>query len=95
MTARDRGKSPAPPKGASAPGMPLTEASVGQKVILVAVAGGAGLRHRLAEMGLMPGARFRILNRGQPGPVLVLLGDTRLMLGRGMVHRIRVRPAGP
>ena len=87
MTAREAGKIPAPT-------MPLSEARIGQDVVLVAVAGGHGLRHRLAEMGLMPGARFRILNCGQPGPVLVLLGDTRLMLGRGMVHRISVRPAG-
>jgi len=96
MTARESGTGGrGPAKGTAAPAMPLTEASIGQEVVLVGIRGGHRLRHRLAEMGFMRGVRFQILNRGRPGPFLVLLGDTRLMLGRGMVHRIRIRPVGP
>ena len=73
--------------------IPLGEARVGQEVVLVAIEGGHRLRHRLAEMGLMRGVKFQILNCGRPGPFLVLLGDTRLMLGRGMIHRVMVHPA--
>lgn len=73
--------------------MPLALAVVGQEVVLASVAGGRGLVHRLAEMGLGPGARFRVLARGRPGPFIIGLGAGRLILGRGMVHRIRVRHA--
>jgi Fe2+ transport system protein FeoA len=72
------------------PAMPLTMALVGQTVRFVS-AEGAGLAHRLAEMGLTPGEKIHILHRG-PGPFLVTVRGSRLMLGRGMVHRILVRP---
>ncbi|MCK4601525.1 MAG: ferrous iron transport protein A [Phycisphaerae bacterium] len=72
--------------------MPLAMASLGQEVELVTVNGGRGLLHRLAELGLRTGVRFRILTQGQPGPFIILLKDTRLVLGQGMVHRILVRP---
>ena len=72
--------------------MPLAIAAVGQEVVLAAVDGGAKLQHRLAEMGLMPGARFKIINNSQPGPFIILVKDTRLVLGRGMVHAVTVRP---
>jgi Fe2+ transport system protein FeoA len=74
------------------PSMPLTLATVGQTVRFVGVAGGGcGLTHRLAEMGLTPGEPMQVLNRG-PGPFIVLVRGTRLVLGRGMVQRILVRP---
>lgn len=71
-------------------GMPLALAAMGQDVSLVAVDGDRGLQLRLAEMGLIPGARFRILNKGRSGPFIVMVKDTRLILGNGMVRRIRV-----
>ena len=71
--------------------MPLAIAAVGQEVELAAISGGRRLQHRLAEMGLMPGARFKIINKGQPGPFIILVKDTRLMLGRGMVHAVTIR----
>ncbi len=82
----DTGRSAAP--GA----MPLTLASPGQEVVFVSVQGGRGIQHRLAEMGLIPGARFRVLSRFQPGPLIISLKDCRLVLGGGMVGRVLVRP---
>jgi len=77
--------------GISLPAMPLTLAAAGQQVILVRVQGGHRFQHRLAEMGLTPGVRFRVVSRGG-GPFIVSLKDARLILGRGMVPRIFVRP---
>jgi len=73
------------------PVMPLTMALVGQKVAFVRAEGGYGLMHRLAELGLTPGQKLEILKRG-PGPFIVSVRGTRLVLGRGMVARILVRP---
>ena len=48
---------------------------------------------RLAEMGIIPGARFRVMSKGRPGPFIIMLKQTRMVLGQGMVHRMFVRPA--
>jgi len=72
--------------------MPRAVAFVCQRVTFVGVIhGGSGLSHRLAEMGITPGEEIRIINRG-PGPFIVEVRGTRFFLGRGMVHRILVRP---
>jgi Fe2+ transport system protein FeoA len=70
----------------------LAAISPGQEVLLVAYQGGRRFQHRLAEMGLVPGARFRVISRGRPGPFLISLRGARLMLGHGMVDRLLVRP---
>ena len=72
--------------------MPLSLAGVGQDVEYAGARGGRHLQHRLAEMGLTPGVRFRVLTRGNPGPFIISLRNTRLMLGHGMVIRIFVQP---
>lgn len=74
------------------PPMPLALGVEGQEVTLAQVRGGRRFLHRMAEMGLTPGARFRILKKGRPGPFIIGLRETRLMLGHGMVQRVLVRP---
>ena len=76
---------------ANGPMMPLAMALVGQTVTFASAQGGRGLAQRLADMGLTPGEAIEILNRG-PGPFIVAVRGARLVLGRGMVHRIFVRP---
>jgi Fe2+ transport system protein FeoA len=73
--------------------MPLSLAGVGQEVVLAYVQGGRGLVHRLAEMGLTPGVRFRVVAKNHPGPFIIQVKDARLVLGFGMTHRMFVSPA--
>jgi Fe2+ transport system protein FeoA len=47
----------------------------------------------MAEMGLLPGVKFRVISHARYGPIIISVKDTRLMLGRGMANRIQVRPA--
>ena len=82
----------APPRAVAKATMPLAAVPVGQEVILTSVDGGRGLLHRLAEMGIRPGARFGVLSRGQPGPFIIAMKSMRLVLGQGMVRRMLVRP---
>lgn len=82
---------PKDPK-APQPPMPLAMATIGQELVLAELRGGKKMKHRLAEMGLTPGARFRVLNCSQPGPFILLVKETRLVIGRGMIHRVMVRP---
>ena len=81
-------KDACPKTSDDAPVMPLQMARQGQDVKLAKIRGGREMQHRLAEMGLTPGVKFKIINQGHPGPFIILLKDTRLVLGRGMTHQI-------
>lgn len=71
--------------------IPLSVVKPGEKVRLVAVHAGRGLRARLAAMGLTPGTEVQVVSNHQWGPVIVALKQTRLMLGRGMTQKIHVQ----
>ncbi|HDZ21978.1 hypothetical protein LCGC14_0418860 [marine sediment metagenome] len=87
----DADAAPSTPAQPDAPAMPLQMAQPGETVELAAIRGGRRLKHRLAEMGLTPGATFRIISKGHPGPFIIQIMETRLVLGRGMIHHITVR----
>jgi Fe2+ transport system protein FeoA len=72
--------------------MPLAMARPGEAVELVNVRGGMGLQRRLAEIGLGPGSRFTVETNGRPGPFIIRVFGSRLILGHGMVTRVFVRP---
>lgn len=72
--------------------MPLSMASPGESVRLVAVKTGWGLQRRLADMGLTPGVEFRVINIQRPGPVVIDIRGSRLALGHGVAHKIMVTP---
>ena len=72
--------------------IPLLQTSAGEMVELVSVHGGKAFLHRLAEMGMFPGVRFQVKTTGNPGPFVIHLGGTRLMLGQAMVQHVLVRP---
>ena len=74
------------------PDIPLRAALVGQNLVFAGLQdGGLRLAHRLAEIGLTPGAPLEVINRS-PGPFIVAVRGARLVLGRGMVQKILVRP---
>ncbi len=73
--------------------VPLSTMASGAKGCLVAIDAGAGLRSRLLSMGLRPGATVSVVRAGRPGPVVVAVHGTRIMLGRGMAHKVHVLPS--
>lgn len=72
------------------PLMPLAMVSPGVVVRLVDIRAGRGLTTRLADMGLTPGVNIRVINSQMPGPVVVDLRGSRLILGHGVAHKIIV-----
>lgn len=76
--------------GRTGPARPLSDAKGGERVRLVNVLGGRGIRQRLCSMGLLPGAVMKVVANSGRGPVTVALGEMRLVLGRGIVHRVMV-----
>ena len=67
----------------------------GSRARLVQVEGRAALRARLVAMGLRPGAEVHVVHNGGRGPFVVAMDDCRIVIGRGMAHRIRVEPLEP
>jgi len=62
----------------------------GQRAVLVSVNAGFGLQSRLTAMGLVPGKEIEVVANPGCGPFVVAVEDTRIMLGRGMAHKIIV-----
>ena len=74
--------------------MPLSMVSTGETVKLAAVRAGWGLQRRLADLGLTPGVRVRVVSSGKPGPVVLDVRGSRLALGYGVAHKIMVSASG-
>ena len=74
------------------PALPLCMVGTGMTVVYVGGARG-GIVRRLADMGMRPGVEMTVVSGGDsPGPVVVKIEGSRLMLGRGIAHKIMVRP---
>jgi ferrous iron transport protein A len=71
----------------------LSSLADGVRARLVRVEAGHGLRSRLTAMGLRPGAEVRVVNNCGAGPFIVAVEGTRIVLGRGMAHKVYVVPA--
>lgn len=71
--------------------LPLTDVAPEKELTLVSIEGGHGFSRRLTDMGLKKGANFKLLHNDRPGPCIIALGNTRLVLGHGMAHKIMVK----
>ena len=69
----------------------LTQAVVGQPLLLVKIEGGKDVTRRLIELGLTPGVKLRLI-QDSGGPVILAVRDSRIALGRGMANKIIVSP---
>jgi ferrous iron transport protein A len=72
------------------PVVTLADVPTGARAVVRAVRGGQELMSRLTAMGLVMGAPVEVLqNRGR-GPLLVLVRDARVALGRGEALKVLV-----
>lgn len=70
----------------------LTSLREGETGVVVHAVGGFGLVRRLAEMGLTPGVKVKVLRRGPfRGPFEIEVRGVALALGRGVASRVFVR----
>lgn len=70
--------------------MPLSMVKAGDKVRLVSVNAGRSLNSRLSAMGLVSDVEITVVNNGQPGPFVISVKDCKMMLGKGIAHKIMV-----
>jgi len=69
---------------------PLSKVRAGETVKLAGIEAGRGLHSRLASMGLVPNVEITVINNSQPGPFVISVKNSKVMLGRGMAHKIMV-----
>ena len=69
---------------------PLSKVKSGEKVRLASIDAGRGLNSRLASMGLLPNTEITIVSNGHPGPFVISVKGSKMMLGRGMANKIMV-----
>ncbi len=72
--------------------LPLTMVKLGEMVKLVQIVAGQKIVRRLIELGLTTGIEVQII-QDQGGPLILGVRDSRIVLGRGMAHKILVRPS--
>ncbi len=69
--------------------MRLIDIPAGKSARVVDVAGGMGMKNRLAAIGIYPGATVKVV-KSPPGPMIIEVSGTRLALGKGMAAKIKV-----
>ena len=72
--------------------MPLSMVTSGEIVEVAAIKASWGLQRRLTELGLTPGTHVRVITSQQPGAVVLDIRGSRLALGRGVAHKVMVKP---
>ena len=68
----------------------LSQVKNGETVKLARIDAGRGLSSRLAAMGLVADVEITVVNNNHPGPFVISVRDSKMMLGRGMAQKIMV-----
>jgi ferrous iron transport protein A len=69
---------------------PLSNVQAGETVKLASIEAGRDLHSRLASMGLVPNVEITVVSNSRPGPFVISVKNSKMMLGRGMAHKIMV-----
>lgn len=68
----------------------LSMVQEGEVVRIVSFRGGRGIQNRLFALGLIPGTKIVKIKDNHDGPAIVRVKNSRLAIGRGLLHRIEV-----
>lgn len=75
------------------PTMTLTDARLGEPLVLMRADGSPEHCRRLAALGLRRGAQVELVNRTAGGGRVVSVAGSRIALDRSMLERLYVEPA--
>jgi Fe2+ transport system protein FeoA len=68
----------------------LHDVKAGRAVRVASVDAGRGLKNRLAALGILANAGLTIVRNDGAGQIIVQVRDSKIILGRGMTHKIFV-----
>ncbi len=71
--------------------VPLNTLHTGEHGVVIKMEGGRGMLSRMASLGFTPGAEITIVQNFGRGPLIALVRDARIALGRGEASKIQVR----
>jgi Fe2+ transport system protein FeoA len=71
---------------------PLNDFRAGTTVRIAGIDAGRGLKNRLASMGLLVNMDICVVRNDGAGQIIVSVKNSKIILGRGMSHKIFVRP---
>ncbi len=67
---------------------PLAMVGAGERVSIISFSAKKKMQQRLADMGLTVGSQVKVLKNDIGCPMLIAIGDTRVVLGQGMAQKI-------
>lgn len=70
---------------------PLLVANEKEKLVVTDLRGGRQFKDKCINQGIVPGQKIEILSIGENSPCLVIVNDSRVMIGYNMLNRILVR----
>ncbi len=70
--------------------MTLAMANKNEKLKILQVGHGEKFKKRLSDMGIYKDAQVRIIRNDIPGPLILDIKGSRLILGRGQAQKIMV-----
>lgn len=68
----------------------LAMAESGKKVLIQEIAGGANVKKRLSDLGIYNGVEVEVVRNDFSGPMIIKVLASKIVLGRGEAHKIRV-----
>lgn len=70
----------------------LSNLEPNQKGEIISIVGGSMATKRLADLGLMPGTKIKVIRKAPfSGPIKIEVRGSRLVLGRGLASKILVK----
>lgn len=69
----------------------LSKVKEGEEVEVVSIKAGLKTTKRLADLGLTPGTKIKVLRKAISGPIEIKIRGSRLALGRELANKIITR----
>lgn len=73
--------------------MPLAMLRPGETACIKEIVGGRTAKGKLTDLGFVNGKKVKIY-KSSGGPLIVGLGDNRIVIGHGMAHKVMVDTEG-
>jgi len=71
--------------------VPLSALGTGEQGVVVEMNGGRGMLGRMTALGFTPGVEVTVVQNFGRGPLIALVRDARIALGRGEAGRLYIR----
>lgn len=71
----------------------LSSLKPGETAEISGISGGHHFRHKLINLGLLPGTQVQVVLGRKHSPLVIIANGTKMMIGRGMALKIEITPS--